>query len=78
MIAIFCFSVLYIFTVYLFQVWSAVLTKDERYLVTGSMDQELRVWRLKWTDDEKDTEKLARQLEIVKLEEADAEDSSVS
>lgn len=62
-----------------FQVWSAVLLKEERYLVTGSMDQELRVWKLNWTEDIKDEEKLTRQLEIVKLEETDStEDSSVS
>ncbi|KAG6445882.1 WD repeat-containing protein 3 [Manduca sexta] len=60
------------------EVWSAVLMKEERYLVTGSMDQELRVWKLNWTDDVKDEDKLAQQLEIVKLEEADnLEDSSV-
>lgn len=42
------------------------------------MDQELRVWKLNWTADVKDEEKLARQLEIVKLEENDTiEDSSV-
>ncbi|KAJ0177105.1 hypothetical protein K1T71_007114 [Dendrolimus kikuchii] len=60
------------------EVWSAVLLKEERYLVTGSMDQELRVWKLNWTDDVKDQEKLARQLEIVKLEDTDnTEDTSV-
>lgn len=60
------------------EIWSAVLLKEERYLVTGSMDQELRVWKLNWTADVKDEEKLARQLEIVKLEENDTiEDSSV-
>ncbi|KAH9642122.1 hypothetical protein HF086_007432 [Spodoptera exigua] len=60
------------------EIWSAVLLKEERYLVTGSMDQELRVWKLNWTTDVKDEEKLARQLEIVKLEENDTiEDSSV-
>lgn len=43
------------------------------------MDQELRVWKLKWTDDVKDEEKLAQQLEIVKLEDTvSPEDSSVS
>lgn len=53
--------------------------KEERYLVTGSMDQELRVWRLHWTGDVKEEDKLARHLEIVKLEETDnLEDSSVS
>lgn len=47
--------------------------------MTGSMDQELRVWKLKWTDNEEDEEKLARQLEIVKLEETEnLEDSTVS
>lgn len=47
--------------------------------MTGSMDQELRVWKLNWTADVKDEEKLSRQLEIVKLEETDnLEDSSVS
>lgn len=61
------------------KVWSAVLLKEERYLVTGSMDQELRVWKLNWMSDVKDEEKLARQLEIVKLEETDnIEDTSVS
>ncbi|KAJ2945917.1 hypothetical protein O0L34_g4833 [Tuta absoluta] len=60
------------------EVWSAVLLKEERYLVTGSMDQELRVWKLNWTADVKDEDKLAKQLEIVKLEETDnLEDSSV-
>ncbi|XP_049869010.1 WD repeat-containing protein 3 [Pectinophora gossypiella] len=60
------------------EVWSAVLLKEERYLVTGSMDQELRVWKLNWTADVKDEDKLAQQLEIVKLEETDnVEDSSV-
>lgn len=60
------------------EVWSAVLLKEERYLVTGSMDQELRVWKLNWTSDVKDEEKLAHQLEIVKLEETDnVEDSSI-
>lgn len=54
-----------------------MLLKEERYLVTGSMDQELRVWKLNWTEDVKDEEKLSRQLEIVKLEETDLEDSSV-
>lgn len=58
--------------------WSAVLLKEERYLVTGSVDQELRVWKLNWTNDEKNEDKLAQQLEIVKLEETDnTEDSSV-
>lgn len=43
------------------------------------MDKELRVWKLNWTSDSKDEEKLARQLEIVKLEETDnIEESSVS
>lgn len=47
--------------------------------MTGSMDQELRVWKLNWTSDVKDEEKLARRLEIVKLEETDnIEDTSVS
>lgn len=47
--------------------------------MTGSMDQELRVWKLNWTSDVKDEEKLVRQLEIVKLEETDnIEDTSVS
>lgn len=56
-----------------------MLLKEERYLVTGSMDQELRVWKLNWTADSKDEDKLTRQLEIVKLEETDnVEDSSVS
>ncbi|KAI8435791.1 hypothetical protein MSG28_004019 [Choristoneura fumiferana] len=60
------------------EVWSAILMKEERYLVTGSMDQELRVWRLHWTGDVKEEDKLARHLEIVKLEETDnLEDSSV-
>ncbi|XP_072932107.1 WD repeat-containing protein 3 [Epargyreus clarus] len=60
------------------EVWSAVLMKEERYLVTGSMDQELRVWKLNWTDKIKEEEKLAHQLEIVKLEDNDeVEDSSV-
>lgn len=61
------------------KVWSAVLLKEERYLVTGSMDQELRVWKLNWTSNVKEEDKLARQLEIVKLEETDyTEDTSVS
>ncbi|KAL0892901.1 hypothetical protein ABMA27_014581 [Loxostege sticticalis] len=60
------------------EVWSAVLLKEERYLVTGTVDQELRVWKLNWTSDVKDEDKLAQQLEIVKLEETDnIEDSSV-
>ncbi|XP_026317592.1 WD repeat-containing protein 3 [Hyposmocoma kahamanoa] len=60
------------------EVWSAVLLKEERYLVTGSMDQELRVWKLNWISDVKGEEKLARQLEIVKLEETDnIEDTSI-
>lgn len=64
--------------VLLLQVWSAVLLKDERYLVTGGMDQELKVWKLKWVDDEKDPDMLARQLEIVKLEDTDnVDDASV-
>lgn len=63
----------------IFKVWSAVLLKEERYLVTGSMDQELRVWKLNWVEDVKDEDKLRQQLEIVKLEETDnVEDSSVS
>lgn len=63
----------------IFKVWSAVLLKEERYLVTGSMDQELRVWKLNWVEDVKDEDKLMQQLEIVKLEETDnVEDSSVS
>lgn len=42
------------------------------------MDQELRVWKLNWSDDVKDEEKLSRQLEIVKLEDTDnTEDTSV-
>ena len=37
------------------------------------------MWKLNWTADVKDEEKLSRQLEIVKLEETDnLEDSSVS
>lgn len=59
--------------------WSAVLLKEERYLVTGSSDQELRVWKLNWTDKIKEEDKITQQLEIVKLEDADnAEDTSVS
>lgn len=55
-----------------------MLLKEERYLVTGTVDQELRVWKLNWTSDVKDEDKLAQQLEIVKLEETDnIEDSSV-
>lgn len=58
--------------------WSAVLLKEERYLVTGTVDQQLRVWKLNWTNEVKDEDKLAQQLEIVKLEETDSiEDSSV-
>lgn len=61
------------------QVWSSVLLKEERYLITGSMDQELRVWKLNWTDKMKEEDKVAHQLEIVKLEETDnTEDISVS
>lgn len=58
--------------------WSAVLLKEERYLVTGSMDQELRVWKLNWTDKMKEEDKLVQQLEIVKIEETDnTDDTSV-
>lgn len=60
------------------KVWSAALMKEERYLVTGSMDMELRVWKLNWTDDVKDGDKLVRQMEIVKLEETEnIEENSV-
>lgn len=58
--------------------WSSVLLKEERYLVTGSIGQELRVWKLVWTDKVKEEEKITQQLEIVKLEDGDTEDSSVS
>lgn len=61
-----------------YQVWSSVLLKEERYLVTGSIDQELRVWKLVWTDKIKEEDKIAQQLEIVKLEDGDSEESSVS
>lgn len=58
--------------------WSAVLLKEERYLVTGSMDQELRVWKLNWTDKMKEEDKIVQQLEIVKIEETDnTDDTSV-
>lgn len=52
--------------------------KEERYLVTGSMDQELRVWKLNWSDKIKEEDKVVHQMEIVKLDDADSpEDSSV-
>ncbi|XP_047517729.1 WD repeat-containing protein 3 isoform X2 [Pieris napi] len=59
------------------EVWSSILLKEERYLVTGSTDQELRVWKLVWTDKIKDEDKITQQLEIVKLEDGDSEESSV-
>ncbi|XP_053607105.1 WD repeat-containing protein 3 [Plodia interpunctella] len=60
------------------EVWAATLLKEERYLVTGSMDSELRVWKLNWTNDVKEEDKLARQMEIVKIEETEnIEDNSV-
>lgn len=56
-----------------------MLLKEERYLVTGSLDQELRVWKLNWTDKIKEEDKITQQLEIVKLEDTDnTEDTSVS
>lgn len=65
--------------IYYSQVWSAVLLKEERYLVTGSIDQQLRVWKLNWTDKIKEEDKIAQQLEIVKLEDTDnTDDTSVS
>lgn len=43
------------------------------------MDQQLRVWKLKWSDKIKEEDKITQQLEIVKLEDTDStEDSSVS
>ncbi|GBP40536.1 WD repeat-containing protein 3 [Eumeta japonica] len=59
------------------KVWSAVLLKEERYLVTGGADQDLRVWKLKWIDEEKEEDKLTKQLEIVRLEETDVDETSV-
>lgn len=53
--------------------------KEERYLVTGSMDQELRVWKLNWSEKIKEEDKIIHQMEIVKLDDADSpENSSVS
>lgn len=46
--------------------------KDDRYLVTGCGDAELRVWKISEKDENKSTaENIAAMLEMVTLGEAD-------
>lgn len=33
------------------QVWSCALVKDDKYLITGCNDNELRVWKITFVDD---------------------------
>lgn len=33
------------------QVWSFILVKDDKYLITGCNDTELRVWKITFVDN---------------------------
>lgn len=45
--------------------------RDETYLVTGSTDQSLKVWRLKWTDDDEKLADKTKALAIAQLEDSE-------
>lgn len=62
------------------EVWSLTLMKEDRYLVTGCGDSELRVWKLsnRLEEDKKPmkVEELSTMLEITGI--SDTDDSNVS
>jgi U3 small nucleolar RNA-associated protein 12 len=39
------------------EVWDMVVMKNDRYLVTGCGDSELREWKIRFPDSEEDDEK---------------------
>ena len=59
-----CFKTL---TGHLAEVWDMELIRGEEMLITGGMDSELRVWSLKWSEDDDDvkTESSAKRKPVV-------------